>query len=74
MIRQDRGDYNMLMTKKNFILIANAINCERLDSRNDELTIIKVMERIAQSLKVTNPKFDKDKFYLACGFKTEIKQ
>ena len=57
----------MTMTRKDYELIAKALRCAR-DNGNNWSTA--VME-IADALRGENPRFDKSKFYDACGFGTK---
>jgi len=54
------------MTKKDFILITSILNqyarCER---ENVPFTMDDIIASFSQGLSRTNPRFDKDKFYLA---------
>lgn len=53
------------MTKKDYILIASAINnaCTSVD-KNIKSAIAKEFARV---LKEENPQFNREKFYKACG-------
>lgn len=51
------------MTRKDYVLIAEAIKSTTLDERNRE----KVVYTLAFALKGENERFDYDKFVTACG-------
>ena len=61
------------MTKKDYELIAQAISVEyqetNPDTNNDieAQTIVTVTNRIADYLSMENPRFDRNKFFKACG-------
>lgn len=56
------------MSRKDHILIANAINYEfrRVRTIDGEVSIMNVIEQLAQELKNDNHRFDRDKFIEAC--------
>ena len=56
------------MTKKDYVKIAAALRCTRNDYPLAEPDILdSVCQRLATVLKDDNPKFDRAKFYKACG-------
>ena len=56
------------MTKKDYVLIAEAIKYALENERNDISTVRSVADRIAEKLQDDNPRFDWDRFLTACGF------
>lgn len=62
----------MTMTKKDFILIAEAIHTAKTSNGSDgpqvRWAIDDVAHVIANRLQEINPKFDRYKFLEACGF------
>ncbi len=56
----------MSMTKQTYILIANAINLCKVDGTNPE-ALREVASAIANQFELDNNKFDRQRFYQACG-------
>lgn len=54
------------MTKKDYIIIAEAINGSLL--QNDLLDSFMLKNRLVKALKADNPRFDEQRFIKACGF------
>jgi hypothetical protein len=54
------------MTKKDFELIAEALFL----SREAEDDIANICQRMADTLATTNPRFDRERFLIACGVKS----
>lgn len=56
------------MTKKDYELIAHAIDFVLNEEKGERETLFSVMSRLAQGLKNDNDKFDAVRFMGACGF------
>lgn len=55
------------MTRKDYVLIAAAINGVYLDADwNQHCTIIALVDDLSDALLVDNPQFDREKFKKAC--------
>ena len=56
-------------TKKDYNLIARAIKDERLEDESKEGLLIfrDITNRLADYLEKDNPRFDRNKFFKACG-------
>ena len=50
------------MTKKDYELIAKAVYYEHLDSRNNQVTLARIVDSLTRELELGNPRFDKVKF------------
>lgn len=59
------------MTKKDFELIANAINELFLGHKNWSRSLEQVANKLAEKLAETNPRFNREKFLIACGVEIE---
>jgi len=62
------------MTRKDYVLIAEAICNTRTKAdfqgkAGDEATIQEVARSMAQLLEYDNPRFDRNRFLVACGVK-----
>lgn len=59
------------MTKKDFVLIATAINAQRyalgMDNKQSRAALDELSRVLASRLKETNPRFDAERFLTACG-------
>ena len=62
-----------MMSRKHYIAIASAIAREYLESRNiDERKTLKFVARnLADVCAADNSRFDRERFYLACGIEKE---
>jgi len=63
------------MSKKNYVSIANTLRYYylRVIASNDEYAIITIKNMIddfAYYFEIDNPRFDRNKFYEACGYST----
>ena len=60
------------MTRKDFEAIAAIINAVQIDTLEQPAswTAYDIAEGIAKHMSMTNPRFDRDRFMLACGFET----
>jgi len=61
------------MTRKDYVLIAEALNSARLDMKemphgDRTYGTYQAAESIAYALRRTNPRFEKARFMEACGF------
>ena len=59
------------MTRKDYVLVAEAINsvrCETREAGRDDLPVFSVAHRLAHRLKLDNPAFERARFMAACGF------
>jgi hypothetical protein len=64
----------MTMTKKDYELIAEGLEASRYligVSNDTEAMYRNIVSNIASSLKNDNPRFDRVKFYRACGLTSE---
>ena len=59
------------MTKKDFELIASAVNELFLGHTNWHRSLEQVANKLAEKLAEKNPRFNKEKFLLACGVESE---
>lgn len=56
------------MTRKDYILIAEAIRNVRKNKGTDESTLLAVVWTIANQMQLENMRFDPSRFVKACGF------
>lgn len=65
------------MTKKDFILVASAINAQRyalgMDNKQSQTALDELTQVLAGRFADVNPRFDSTKFYQACGFVSDYK-
>lgn len=59
------------MTKKDFIVIAKALNSELQGHYN--VTHYRICKALAVEFIYVNPRFDRDRFMEACGYPDESK-
>lgn len=57
------------MTKKDYILIAQAIHAAGWHVESDEATVKRVACQLADNLAFDNPEFKRARFLAACGVK-----
>lgn len=59
------------MTRKDYVLIAEAINsvrCETREAGRDPQQVYEVAARLAHRMKLVNANFERARFMAACGF------
>ena len=56
----------MPMSRKHYIVIADALNKTMWDKNSDPATVTDLMMRLAGEFRVDNPMFDSKRFYEAC--------
>jgi hypothetical protein len=59
----------MIMTRKDYQLIADCIGMARAECNNtdEEIGLDRAVDNLSVALEDDNPRFDKDKFDKACG-------
>lgn len=55
------------MSRKDFVLIAEAIRFARKDAGGDYKAVDIVAQRLGWALTDSNPQFDRERFLKACG-------
>lgn len=58
-----------MMTAKHFRTIAATIREQRsVTPDNDRETLVQTAKRLADAFRADNPRFDRERFLVACGF------
>lgn len=63
------------MTRRDYVLIAEAINsvrCEEREAGRNDLPIYSVARRLAHRLRQESPAFQTARFMAACGFPADV--